>query len=88
MLNTKRVAKEEFRNYYYRKNRDAYLKKRNNKEEIIKHIQYTLEEINKSLLTIKKTNCEISVGCSTQIKLACEMENVENCKTWKMGRRM
>ena len=37
------------------------------------NISDTLDEINKYLLTIKKTNCEISVGCSTQIQLACEM---------------
>ena len=37
------------------------------------NISDTLDEINKHLLTIKKTNCEISVGCSTQIQLACEM---------------
>ena len=37
------------------------------------NISDTLDEIKKNLLTIKKTNCEISVGCSTQIQLAGEM---------------
>ena len=68
ILNTKRVAVEEFRKYYYRKNREACPKPPTKKMFYDK-----LEETNKSLNLIKKTNREISVGTSTQIQLACKM---------------
>ena len=58
ILNTKRVAVEEFRKYYYRKNREACPKPPTKKMFYDK-----LEEINKSLNLIKKTNCKIWEAC-------------------------
>ena len=98
ILNTKRVVVEEFRKYYYRKNREVYPKPPTKKMFYDK-----LEEINKRLNLIKKTNCEISVGTSTQIQLAHEMgkkmngigifltkitKKMEEKKKIKMGRRV
>ena len=82
MLNTKKVAKEEIRSYYYGKNRQAYEKKKDkicdgeNGKALAKtllQISDQLETINANIIGIKRTNCEISAFASTQIQLAREM---------------
>ena len=79
-LNTKRVGKEEKRNWYYRQNRIYYEKKSKGSqtEQLLAKILQGINNIDKNTSVIRRNNCEISVGTSTQIQLAKELNQKMN----------